>query len=342
MDGTNSAGRKVSLLNDLEPQPPHHLVRLHSLAPSLRSRTSSYDSSAAGSPPTPQLVRTNSSDSTAMQTPSPITPDFAFPSASDSADYPHTSFFPQQKDALYPHMYDMQAALPYHPAHHHYQQQPPPPPQHHQQPPTLDGVAASAAAQANGRPKKNQYPCPMAKQIGCKDHFTTSGHAARHAKKHTGKKDAICPECNKAFTRKDNMEQHRRTHQSGRGAAKPSDRDAKKSKARTQAPRPKPSPLQSQPTTPPPMPTMNPVDPSLGNSPTASFIPVMQPSESFADYNHRSYPDPTAYAINAHSYMTSSSYGGLDALASAASREQQLDDESEDDHSHQLKRRRQS
>ena len=57
----------------------------------------------------------------------------------------------------------------------------------------------------------------MAKQFGCTDFFTTSGHAARHAKKHTGKKDAFCPECNKAFTRKDNMEQHRRTHQNGRG-----------------------------------------------------------------------------------------------------------------------------
>ncbi|KAF2460825.1 hypothetical protein BDY21DRAFT_261597, partial [Lineolata rhizophorae] len=57
------------------------------------------------------------------------------------------------------------------------------------------------------------YPCPLAKQFGCSDFFTTSGHAARHAKKHTGKKDAFCPECGKAFTRKDNMEQHRRTHQ---------------------------------------------------------------------------------------------------------------------------------
>jgi len=62
----------------------------------------------------------------------------------------------------------------------------------------------------------------MAKQFNCNDHFTTSGHAARHAKKHTGKKDAFCPECNKAFTRKDNMEQHRRTHQNGRNAGRSS------------------------------------------------------------------------------------------------------------------------
>jgi len=68
--------------------------------------------------------------------------------------------------------------------------------------------------------KKNQYPCPVAKSYDCNEFFTTSGHAARHAKKHTGKKDAICPECKKAFTRKDNMEQHRRTHSSVRGQAK--------------------------------------------------------------------------------------------------------------------------
>jgi hypothetical protein len=72
----------------------------------------------------------------------------------------------------------------------------------------------------------------MAKQVGCTDFFTTSGHAARHAKKHTGKKDAFCPECNKAFTRKDNMEQHRRTHQNGRGSSRTNDDSkVKKSKA---------------------------------------------------------------------------------------------------------------
>lgn len=78
----------------------------------------------------------------------------------------------------------------------------------------------SATSNAKPQPKKNHYPCPMAKQYACADFFTTSGHAARHAKKHTGKKDAFCPECNKAFTRKDNMEQHRRTHQTGRGASR--------------------------------------------------------------------------------------------------------------------------
>ena len=76
----------------------------------------------------------------------------------------------------------------------------------------------------------------MAKQFGCTDFFTTSGHAARHAKKHTGKKDAFCPECNKAFTRKDNMEQHRRTHQNGRGGSRTSNGDDSKVKKPTKTP----------------------------------------------------------------------------------------------------------
>ncbi|QKX56058.1 uncharacterized protein TRUGW13939_03158 [Talaromyces rugulosus] len=60
--------------------------------------------------------------------------------------------------------------------------------------------------------KKNKYACPYAKSHSCTATFTTSGHAARHGKKHTGEKSVHCPICNKAFTRKDNMKQHRRIH----------------------------------------------------------------------------------------------------------------------------------
>jgi len=60
--------------------------------------------------------------------------------------------------------------------------------------------------------KKNKYPCPYAQAHNCPATFTTSGHAARHGKKHTGEKGVHCPICNKAFTRKDNMKQHERTH----------------------------------------------------------------------------------------------------------------------------------
>ncbi|KAF3481491.1 uncharacterized protein GIQ15_04250 [Arthroderma uncinatum] len=70
----------------------------------------------------------------------------------------------------------------------------------------------SADCTAPPMAKKNKHACPYATSHGCTATFTTSGHAARHGKKHTGEKRVHCPVCNKAFTRKDNMKQHRRTH----------------------------------------------------------------------------------------------------------------------------------
>ncbi len=315
LSGKNSTGRRVSLLNDGPEQPPHQLTRLPSITPSLQSRTSSYTSSPIGSPPTPRLLRSDSSDSTAMQTPSPITPDFVFdglaPSGMESPVF-SASFFPQHKDlnCAYPPVPSISGPLPYHTAQAaqsaYFR------PQHIQDP-----HPAPAPEPNNVRPKKNSYPCPMAAQFKCNDYFTTSGHAARHAKKHTGKKDAFCPECNKAFTRKDNMEQHRRTHQTGRSTTKTGDRDARKSKQ--QAKRPKPASLQSS------LPTLSSlsmVDPSLPVSPATSFLTSSVPTaESFLDFAQRSpYPDPTAFSMT-NNYTNGSSYGGLDALAIAASGE---------------------
>lgn len=74
--------------------------------------------------------------------------------------------------------------------------------------------------------KKNKYPCPYATSHNCTSTFTTSGHAARHGKKHTGEKGVHCPICDKAFTRKDNMKQHERTHKN-----RDSSHEDKKSKA---------------------------------------------------------------------------------------------------------------
>ncbi|KAJ9660346.1 hypothetical protein H2198_002655 [Neophaeococcomyces mojaviensis] len=70
----------------------------------------------------------------------------------------------------------------------------------------------SGAGNNNASGKKNKYPCPYAQSHNCSATFTTSGHAARHGKKHTGEKGVHCPICDKAFTRKDNMKQHERTH----------------------------------------------------------------------------------------------------------------------------------
>ncbi|KAL9582753.1 MAG: hypothetical protein Q9212_003117 [Teloschistes hypoglaucus] len=76
---------------------------------------------------------------------------------------------------------------------------------------TSNTTPGSASPTDPKRPKK-KFPCPHATRFACSDTFTTSGHAARHGKKHTGEKSVICPTCNKAFTRKDNMKQHERTH----------------------------------------------------------------------------------------------------------------------------------
>ncbi len=86
--------------------------------------------------------------------------------------------------------------------------------------PITPSLTAPSSATANAQnasasktpPMKKKYPCPHAVRHNCNDTFTTSGHAARHGKKHTGEKNILCPTCKKAFTRKDNMKQHERTH----------------------------------------------------------------------------------------------------------------------------------
>lgn len=80
---------------------------------------------------------------------------------------------------------------------------------------------------ANNTGKKNKYPCPYAQSHNCSATFTTSGHAARHGKKHTGEKGVHCPICDKAFTRKDNMKQHERTHKNHAANANGEDKKSK-------------------------------------------------------------------------------------------------------------------
>jgi Zinc finger, C2H2 type len=89
-----------------------------------------------------------------------------------------------------------------------------------------------ASNPAAGSPvKKNKYPCPYASSHHCTATFTTSGHAARHGKKHTGEKGVHCPVCDKAFTRKDNMKQHERTHKTSVSGSNSDDTSHKRSKA---------------------------------------------------------------------------------------------------------------
>lgn len=93
-------------------------------------------------------------------------------------------------------------------------------------------VASKTSPQNAAAPKKNKYPCPYAQSHNCTATFTTSGHAARHGKKHTGEKGVHCPICNKAFTRKDNMKQHERTHKgSNAGSNSDESSNSRRSKA---------------------------------------------------------------------------------------------------------------
>lgn len=91
---------------------------------------------------------------------------------------------------------------------------------------TQQSQTSPTNASNNTTAKKNKYPCPYAASHNCSATFTTSGHAARHGKKHTGEKGVHCPVCDKAFTRKDNMKQHERTHKNHAKSG-----DEKKSKA---------------------------------------------------------------------------------------------------------------
>lgn len=234
MDGKNAKGQRVSLLNDDNGYSDHHRLKHvghpqwpHLPLLSLRSAAPSSASTPVLSPSTPDLIRSQSADSVPGQSPSPITPNFhAFPFLLEPrrSGSPHSIASVSSGPHKYKETYLSYLSLSSNQQSHHSVTS--------DAAPTLLASSSSNSssiplseeqqppAQSKSSNKKNSYPCPLAKQLGCTDLFTTSGHAARHAKKHTGKKDALCPECNKAFTRKDNMEQHRRTHQNGRSSAR--------------------------------------------------------------------------------------------------------------------------
>lgn len=240
MDGKNSSGRMVSLLNH-RPQSnhtPRHLSE-SSRASSYSTQIScgnSYSSqtsfriSPVLSPTTPQLVTMDSSTSQdTMETPSPITPTYPFepleqpgtvdpygrcyptstypvPQPGEHAERPYYQLLTGNEGALeegYDHV------------------------RPGSRPADLGSPSEATSpldpqASPTQTPKKNKYPCPHAQRFDCADTFTTSGHAARHGKKHTGEKNILCPDCSKAFTRKDNMKQHQRIHQSRRESSKTS------------------------------------------------------------------------------------------------------------------------
>ena len=271
MEVINASGRKVSLLND-KPSPTYFSyprpTNSHSRKSSYSTQLSRDDSdspqnsrlaSPALSPKSaPQLFRYDSSSSQGtLQTPSPMTPNYAFePTEQTKSIAPRDPYY-RSNGPYYAPMSHVQefASQPYYslPLRQHndlptddmypslgepsIQTQfsyadaiiaaPTSPPLN--LPPPISAAAPRAAqvtpsenSNSNGNNKsaiKKKYPCPHAKAYSCPDMFTTSGHAARHGKKHTGEKNILCPTCNKAFTRKDNMKQHERTHKPGQDSS---------------------------------------------------------------------------------------------------------------------------
>lgn len=350
--GKNAFGRRISFLNDSqEAKVPARgavvgVAGIHGGSTSLAyrtSRTSSYDSSSHNSTSSPpELSRSNSSDSSDMDrnTPSPITPSFIDFAGLQPADSKGDGFAQQSTPGFF-NVVDPQ--YPQIPQQFNYQQgpqaiAPQPQVQGLPGPSSISDQTSSKGPAPKQQTKKNSYPCPLAKQYNCQDHFTTSGHAARHAKKHTGKKDAFCPECNKAFTRKDNMEQHRRTHQNGRNAAKSGSggesapkrqRTSKRnSTAGTSSEQAATADMALQTS----MPASNMLDPSLAHSPASSF--------GFSDHAFASglnmmqqYPDPSmqfsAFPPQSPTMVLDPALGGqlpngmpngLDTLAMAAAK----------------------
>lgn len=247
------------------------------------------------------MVRSDSTDSMDLDLPSPITPEFAgevydnLPSASHLYPASHAGYMVQssKSSTAYPPVPAQNVPLPYpsHARQNYASQRPEAVKTQTAQPQTVEVPVPPAQ-----RSKKGQHPCPLAKQYNCIDTFTTSGHASRHAKKHRGEKSAVCPDCGKDFTRKDNMEQHRKTHLNGRNANKGRNADASKA-ARSQSKRPKPSPLQS----------------GAARESTHSAMSISsvtsQPQQQLPDFVTTSY------------YQTAPSSSALHALANAASDE---------------------
>ncbi|KAF2862772.1 hypothetical protein K470DRAFT_268727 [Piedraia hortae CBS 480.64] len=317
MDGRNSSGKIVSLLNSdvAAPAPP----LLPFALPPLLLRTPSTRASTP-SPHTPSLACSDSCDS-------PFSPQTPRDSIMDPRDY----YYHQQPQQPQPQSQPQQPTYqpPHYPPHAHPAYAPPP-------------VAIPAPPSGSAKPaRKSHYPCPMAKQFGCTDFFTTSGHAARHAKKHTGKKDAFCPECSKAFTRKDNMEQHRRTHQTGRASSRPAESRVAKSKKPAKKPGTKPdeivinppvasspyyapgSSMDPGPVPPLPMAAMDPKHPQSHHRGYQQHVPLPPPHG--VDFSNPPSQllqgDPALH----YPYPSPGQSAGLDNLARAASQHRHLE-----------------
>ena len=261
MDVAKPRERIVSILNDndcpsfaVRPSPlakeqSFHHARIE--RPHLyRYQGYAKHKSPSSEPSTPPLLRHDSSSSTSSamdNSPSPITPEYPYLDAQSNVITPYDTLIHQAVNGYLPSPTTitplMEASMmlvppmqdpsmhyaPKAPAPFPAMPSPAPTSNASTHPPATSGQAPQSAQQQPPA-KKNKYPCPYANSHGCLATFTTSGHAARHGKKHTGEKGVHCPTCGKAFTRKDNMKQHERTHKNQSSSANSSD-DSRKSKA---------------------------------------------------------------------------------------------------------------
>ena len=62
--------------------------------------------------------------------------------------------------------------------------------------------------------EEGQFPCPLAKQLGCRATFTRDDNARQHAETYhtTERQQHVCTECKKSFDRRANLLRHRKTH----------------------------------------------------------------------------------------------------------------------------------
>lgn len=267
MDAVRSRERPFSILNDndspsfaVRPRNPSHsdVYFLKEERPTLQRLdhyfSREYNTPDPSTPPLSRLSSTSSKASTStMDSPSPETPVYSYDpqliTTYDPILRQDVSGYLPSPSTMTPLMDTMMVVAPTQEQMLAYQSKPmnnamatsypglPVSPTDGQQLPTPSSSSKSnshlqASNTAPNTPaKKNKYPCPYASSHQCIATFTTSGHAARHGKKHTGEKGVHCPVCNKAFTRKDNMKQHERTHKGSASGSNSDDTNYKRSKA---------------------------------------------------------------------------------------------------------------
>jgi uncharacterized Zn-finger protein len=228
MNARNSSGKQVSLLNDdsasFEDRRPVFRNPQYSTQTSMvRSNSNTSGLSAASSPRTPGLLRSDSYDSQTTNDPvSPITPVFMTDYGRQSS-YTNAAFFKggapqyeqQERAYEYPYPSNSQYSMPVRPL-------------------LADSRTSSyAESQYEEDPYPNQatpdrgskrYPCRFRDSQLCEKTFTTSGHASRHSKIHTAERSVHCTfqGCQKRFTRADNMKQHLETHYKTKGSSQKS------------------------------------------------------------------------------------------------------------------------